>query len=442
LGGSTDGTNPAANVTLDSAGNLYGTALYGGPGGYGIVFQLTPKSNGTWTETILYAFQGAASKDGADPTGGVTFDSEGNLYGTTTYGGSTKSPCPTNGCGTIFKLNHDARGWTENILYEFHDGSDGEYPSTDLVIDTAGNLYGTIPAAINVGNLFELSPASGTWNLTVLHVFAGVQNDGYEPNAVTIDAAGNLFGTTYLGGANSFGVVFEMTPGSGGWQYSVLYTFANTGDGGNPLTGVTVDGSGNIYGTTWYGATGSKNGAVFELSQSAGGGWTESVLYSFAGGTDGSFPGGSPLFVGGNLYGNTKYGGPANAGTIYELAPASGGGWSESVAYSFPATDGSYPFGDLVADSSGNLYGTTSGGGFNECFAYGDPTEDVNCGAVFELTPAANGAWKETILHEFTGLNGDGAVPMAGLIFDSALVWRGWSVEIPRPSDECAWRAG
>jgi uncharacterized repeat protein (TIGR03803 family) len=243
---------------------------------------------------------------------------------------------------------------------------------------------------------------------TVLYSFMNNGTDGWFPAAGLIfDTTGNLYGTTYEGGLHGYGTVFELSPVvGGGWTETQLYnSFDNNGtDAASPDAGVIFDGA-NLYGTTYFGGTAAV-GAVFELSPATGGGWTESVIHSFGSGKDGNSPrAGLLLDASGNLYGTTIGGGTDGFGAVFELSPKTGGGWTEKVVYSFNGKSGSSPYGGLIFDKTGNLYGTTASGG-----TYG-------YGTVFELTPK-NGKWTEKILHSFDFSTQDGAGPQAGLVFD------------------------
>ena len=277
----------------------------------------------TWAaaeEKVLHSFSGGA--DGTYPYGGLIFDAAGNLYGTTTSGGTSNT-------GTVFELTPAAGGtWTEKVLHSFSGGTDGIHPYAGLIFDAAGNLYGTtdLGGAYGYGTVFELTPAAGgTWTEKVLHNFNNGGTDGTRPYArLTFDAAGNLYGTTYGGGAyNSYGTVFELTPAAGGtWTEKVLHSFGSGTDGLIPYGGLIFDAAGNLYGTTAYGGT-NDLGTVFELTPKAGGGWTEKVLYSFGDGTDGVSPLAGLIFdAAGNLYGTTQHGGTYNYGTVFEIAPS------------------------------------------------------------------------------------------------------------------------
>src|ERR1017187_704147 len=385
----TDGYEPLAGLIFDAAGNLYGTTYVGGSYGYGTAFELTPAGGGTWNEKVLYSF--ASGSTAFYLTSGLIFDGAGNLYGTTLGGQG----------GSVFELTPTAGGgWTEKVLHSFGNGTDGEDPQAGLIFDAAGNLYGTTIAGgtYGGGTAFELTPAAGGgWTEQVLLNFDGT--DGQHPyGALIFDAAGNLYGTTSYGGTYDYGTVFELTPAAGGgWTETVLHNFNDNGtDGYWPYAGLIFDAVGNLYGTTYGGGvyTSCTNGSflgcgtVFELTPTAGGGWTEKVLHSFGNGTDGEDPQAGLIFdAAGNLYGTTIAGGTYGGGTAFELTPAAGGGWTEQVLLNFDGTDGQHPYGALIFDAAGNLYGTTSYGG----------TYDY--GTVFELTPAAGGGWTETVLH-------------------------------------------
>jgi uncharacterized repeat protein (TIGR03803 family) len=309
----------------------------------------------------------------------------------------------------------------EKILHSFDPtGGDGQLPNAGLIFDAAGNLYGAAGSGGTYsyyGAVFELSPAvGGGWTETVLHSFNS--NDGNNPAGTLIfDAAGNLYGTTAQGGAHGGGEVFELSPASGGvWTASILHAFGNGHDASYPLAGLVFDSAGNLYGTTMAGGEYGL-GTVFELSPAVGGGWTEKVLHSFGNGSDGQYPISAVIFDGaGNLYGTTNGGsGTTFYGSVFELSPSAGGPWQEKILHAFKnnGKDGMEPVGSLIFDAAGNLYGTAEvGGSCENCFEA--------AGAVFELTPKAGGGWSEKLLHSFNPNGVDGQTPNAGLIFDSA----------------------
>jgi uncharacterized repeat protein (TIGR03803 family) len=366
------------------------------------------------SEEVLYSF----GKGGTNPYASLIFDGSGNLYGTTWGGGG--GTCSFGGCGTVFELIPKAGGgWKEKVLHRFDNNhKDGFYPSASLIFDASGNLYGTTyqGGAYRFGTVFELTPkANGDWTEKILHSFYrygknGVYGkDGASPYAsLILDAAGNLYGTTTAGGANlcqrdGCGTVFELTPKKGGgWTEKILHSFDNNGtDGYYPYGGLVFDASGNLYGTTTVGEGG---GAAFELTPNTGGIWTEKILSDIEPGSTGNL-----IFdAGGNLYG-TSTGGGAD-GLVFELTPNGDGTWALNVLHTFlmNGTDGIHPYGGVIFDATGNLYGTTLGGGAH------------SLGTVFELTPAGGGNWTETILHSFINNESDGFSPYAGLIFDAA----------------------
>ena len=371
--GTTDGVH-AGDLIFDAAGNIYGITDLGGLYGGGTVFELTPKTGGGWTYKVAYNFNPRAY----NPLAGLAIDHSGNLYGTAVYGG------PDN-VGAVFELiPKTGGGWTEKILHDFRkNGRDGYYSVANLVLDASGNLYGTtqMGGTHNDGTVFELIPeAGGEWTEKILHDFSG--KDGINPweAGVIFDSSGNLYGTTLSGGdltdcdGIGCGTVFELTPEAGGdWTEKVLHSFKGP-DGANPADAVTFDRSGNLYGTTYNGGH-YNDGVAFELTPKAGGGWTEKVLHSFGKNGDGINPFASLIIDGaGNLYGATVLGGTDGDGTEFELTPK-GGGWTEKVLVSFDGTDGANPYTNLILDVAGDLFGAAANGGL-----YGD-------GVVFEIIP-------------------------------------------------------
>jgi uncharacterized repeat protein (TIGR03803 family) len=357
----------------------------------------------------------------------LTSDAAGNLYGTAYYGGN--SNC-IRGCGTVFELTEANGKWKQKVLHHFeNNGKDGYYPVASLIFDAAGNLYGTTSqgGAYQVGTIFELMPENdGKWNEKILHSFVSTSADGWIPDAaLAFDAAGNLFGTTNFGGAyQDYGTVFKLTPGANGhWSEKVLHSFDFNGtDGYNPLAGLVLDSSGNLYGTTDTGGT-TTNGAVFEMTPRKNGSWTEKVLYNFTGGSDGALSdAGLVLDAAGSLYSTTLAGGDPHCyegggcGTVFKLSPVAKGNWRFTTIHMFEEKDGAFPGGGLIFDGAGNLYGVTNQGG-----AYkSGGCENLGCGTVFKLAPGAGGKWTERVLHSFDDNAVDGWGPDGGLIMDAA----------------------
>lgn len=338
FGGRSDGAGPSGGLVADAAGNLYGTTAFGGnnggcvggpayQGGCGVVFQLQPPAtkDGAWSYQVVYYFQGGT--DGAYPYGELVFDAAGNLYGTTAeHGGGWSS------AGTVYELSPAAGRWTLTTLHVFNGGKDGDRPMVGVIRDVAGNLYGSTcgGGAFQGGMVFELAPrASVGWGEKVLHNFNSNSTDGSCPGRLTFDSTGNIFGATLGGGSSGSGsgngTVFELTPSvSGGWREQVLHRFNGASDGSIPETGLIFDAAGNLWGDTTLGGV-YNVGTVFELTPSAGG-WTEKILHSFSGGSDGMNPSGA-LFMdsAGDLYGAT-IGGGVNAGefgsgTVFVIRP-------------------------------------------------------------------------------------------------------------------------
>jgi len=396
------------------------------------------------TETILYSFQGGAF-DGANPAAGLISDAAGNFYGAAP-GTVTQ--------GVVFQFYPVGSAWRERILHTFS-GPDGSRPQGGLVMDAHGNLFGTTSGGGNYGSgvVFELQPLSGGgWNFSVIYNFHfdGLNNfDGFEPlAALIVDKHGNLFGTTYFGGTggctysgpatfpngapkgqipNGCGTIFEVSPHPDGtWAETILYSFQGAQDGGLPFAAV-VNHNGSLYGTTWEGGGGTnKNcgsfydggcGVVFSLTRNPGGTWTENVLYTFQGQTDGANPTASVVFDrSGNMFG-TSAGANLSFNTdssVFELSPATGGTWTETTIFAFPndGSNGYAPNGGVTLDAAGNLYGTTfyGTGTVSPGLDPGAPPKAGGYGIVFKLTPSQGGTWSESVLHSFTS-NPDGASP-------------------------------
>lgn len=363
-----DGGAPEAGLVISTGGALFGTTSSGGSG-WGSVFELIPAKGGTWTEATLYSFTGGA--DGGNPIADLVIGKNNVLYGTTYWGGA-------HGYGTVFQLAPSQGGvWTEKVLYSFANGSDGANPATGLALTSTGVLYGT----------------------------------------------------TYNGGASNLGTVFELIPSVSGWTEKVLYAFQGSADGSNPLTDLVVASTGSLYGTTSQGGSGtnsggtySNEGTIFELTPKGGGVWTETVLYTFTGGSDGSYPQ-SPLIIGANsvLYGSAFWGGaaacpvsdyPQGCGTIFQLIPPTGTGttWTLSVIYAFTghSSDGAHPYGKMALNTSGELFGTTYSGGANVNTCMSDAFS--GCGSVFSAKPPSKtgGKWTKSNITVFPGSPGGG----------------------------------
>ena len=378
-----------------------------------LVVTLMAATHGLTQEKVLHNF--GNGEDGSEPYAGLVFDSSGNLFGTTYVGG-------THGFGTLFEMSPTVSGgWTERVLLNLNQEAPGYHSFDSLILDGSSNLYGTNfeGGTTGGGNSFELRRwPKGGWTEKILCDFGGhvdnTENGTLPMASLTFDSAGNLYGTTHSGGPTPDGSVFELMPATDGtWTESVLHFFAQgPADGFGPTSNLIFDSSGNLYGTTEYGGAHSF-GTVFKLSPGTDGTWTETLLYSFLK-KEGQNPWGGLIFdSSGNLYGTTQaggaYAGNALSGTVYELSPNGDGTWSEKVLHSFGnGTDGAQPMAGLVADPAGNLYGTTFRGGAN------------SAGTVFKLTPVGDGTWTEKIVHSF-GKGTDGSTPFhSSLIFDSA----------------------
>lgn len=370
--GGSDGQAPFPGVIFDSAGNLYGTTLDGGSagcegGGCGTVFELSPSTSGNWEEAILFRFTG--TKTGGGPVGNLLLGADGNIFGADLVGGSDGgcSSSGITGCGLVFELSSTSDGWQESFPVVFDSSRFGEFPYSGVVADSAGNLYGTTEIGGIVGDcndgcgtVFRLTPnGPGTWEQTILHTFTGGKDGGNSESPLIFDAAGNLYGTA--------GVVFEISPtAGGGWKESVLYTFSPGADGDGSFTGLVFDAAGNLYGTTPSG---------------------------------------------GDLSGCDGYG----CGVVFRLSLAPTGGWKETVLYRFTGKgDGSLPDSAVTIDAAGNLYGTTYEGGLQGK----SPCNNHGCGVVYKLSQRP-GTWKETVLHQFTG-GADGAIPSGPVTLDAA----------------------
>jgi uncharacterized repeat protein (TIGR03803 family) len=377
------GFNPQGGLVFDKAGNLYGTTIGGGPDGNGTVFKLSPNADGTWTESTIHVFAGKSGGDGSGPTGGLVFDTAGNLYGTTGRGG-------TSNVGTVFKLSPNSDGtWTETVLTSFPADNDPQFPG-GVILDAAGNLYGAaeLGGRYDYGAVFELSPNSdGTWTETVLYSFNeyGADASANPEGRLTFDAAGDLYGTAVDCIIKCYGTVFKLRRDSDGtWTPTVIHAFTGGRDGSRPTGDLIFDAAGNLYGLTQNGghpscppsapANPSVCGKVFKLTPNSNGTCTESVPHLFS--TEANVIG-ITFDATGNLYGTTFDGGFDDYGRVYELTPQSGGGWAYSVPRYFYGKPDENPNGPVVFDKAGNLYGTTA-----QC------PSGYNCnGAIYEITP-------------------------------------------------------
>ena len=360
------------------------------------IAQASPK------EKVLYRFQGGT--DGFEPLGTLVADQAGNLYGTTTSGGT--GDC-NGGCGTAFELSPNPDGtWTETILYSFAGGNDGAFPNAGLVFDQNGNLYGTTLhfGGFGDGTVFRLSPptkSGNAWTETVLHNFVGDSDGEYCLGSLTFDKTGNLYGATLFVGTYGGGTIFQLVPPKKGnqWSLNVLHTFSGRGDGLDPWGPVILDDHGAVYGTNY-------DGVIYRLKPPAPGQtkWSFKVLYQLPGLAEQ----GALLAGRGALYA-TALGGANNQGSVYQIAPHKGQ-WKATSLYDFKGgADGSVPLNGLVADRAGNLYGVTSTGGINDQ------------GTIYRLS-LKNGVWTKTTLYRFQGVS-DGADPESGVIVGPGVLY-------------------
>jgi uncharacterized repeat protein (TIGR03803 family) len=374
------------------------------------------------SEKVIYTFSGG--DDGAGPISHLILDSAGNLYGTTSTGGTGTACGLGYGCGTVFELKHTNDGWKKQVLYSFQSGDDGAFPQAGLVFDAAGNLYGTTSSgggSEGPGTVFKLMPTSKGGTESVIYRFTFEGSSGTSPSSdLTIDAQGNLYGTTAQFGdlecpEVDCGTVFELIPHSDGtWLESTIHQFAGgPGDGAMPSSGIVLDSAGNVYGLTNAGGAGKCDavsgqpgcGIAYKLTPGDGT-WTETVLYSFArgGGRAVNPSAGVILDRAGLLFGTTGAGGDGE-GTVFTLNQSKKG-WDQTVIHRFYGNpDGIGPAGQLTRDGQGNLFGVTVAGGLSR----------YN-GMVFELY-RASGDWKERVVHQFAG-GADGENPEAGLVSD------------------------
>jgi hypothetical protein len=387
--GGSDGSAPNAGIILDSGGRVYGTTAAGGntgancnyngaENGCGAVYRLTAHGS-VWITSPLYVFQGG--QDGNSPWARVIAGPDGTLFGTTMFGGS--GPCVNNqfgtGCGTIFRLQPPANAcgsvscpWHETVLYRFDgagSGTHGANPMSEVVFDTAGNFYGTasVGGASGYGLVYKMTKTNGGWTYSVIYSFAGPPSDGAGPESGLIfDQAGNLYGTT-ASGPHGLGAIFELTPSGNSFTEKILYSLNQNGsDGSEPQGGLIFDPSGNLYGTTTQGGA-DMAGTAFELTPN-GNSWTFSLLTNFP--NNGCFsciPGSAASLFrdsAGDLYGTSPNGGSSGfCGAVFKLTPAQSG-YTYNSLYDFQCdANGSFPYGNVVPDGSGNLLGAAGGGG-------------------------------------------------------------------------------
>jgi uncharacterized repeat protein (TIGR03803 family) len=391
--GGADGGVPQVGLTMDAAGNFYGTTYNGGnpacTNGCGVVFRLTHAGSG-WVLNPMYAFAGGA--DGANPHSRVTIAADGTLYGATYNGGGTG--CSGGGCGTIFHLTPPRTAprtalyrWDETVIYRFTGGSDGANPQGDLTLDAQGNLYGTALLGGSsscpyggCGAVYELAQSGSTWTQSVLY---SPQYDGpFAPmGGVVFDHSGNLYGVFQFGpGSYNGGAVYELSPSGSGWTEQNLYVFTCGQDGCEPVGGLIFDSSGKLWGTTASGGDPTQaNGTAFELWY-VNGRWNFDAFYIFPGGP--YFGPSDKLMIdsAGNLYG-TSVGSWSGRGTVYELSD-SNGSWTETYPHNFSGSDGAAPMSIVTADRNGNFYGTASQGGSS-----GSGCGGSGCGVIWKITP-------------------------------------------------------
>ena len=380
---------------------------------FGFVVILAPQPL-AYADGVLEVIYSLDEEGGSYPSTDLVTDAQGNLYGMAVQGGEF-------GGGTVFRLSPVPGGWEYTVLYNFTGGKDGGQPYGGVTLDAAGNIYGsavvggksqpgTCPSEDGCGVVWRVSNVNGTWTQKVLHNFDGA--DGYGPGGpVVLDASGNLYGMTAVGGAYGLGTIYQIQPGPNDkWALRVIHDFTGGIDGGAGSAGrLLVDETGSIFGVATIGGAYGQ-GVVFKLTAGANGKFKQDTLYSFRGEPDAGFPyGGLVRDAAGNLYGTSYYAGAHGDGAVFQLSPHHNGRYKERVLYSFEGDEaGAYPIGGLVLDGAGNLYGTTSEEGSAGC----------GCGTVYKIAPVGD-AWEHTVVYSFTGTP-DAAFSYSGLLLDSA----------------------
>lgn len=358
--GPSDGSAPQGLLTVDQAGNVYGSTPYGGHGtgicaaigGCGMVFRAV-KHNDAFVYTPLYVFQGS---DGGQPFAGVTLGSNGVVYGTTLFGGGTG--CGGNGCGVVFKLTPPPNlcrmvycTWDETVIYKPSSGTDPSTFFSTVFVDNAGNVYGASFGGGSFGNgtVYKLAPAGdGTYTETTLYSFTGGSDGGEPTGDIAMDAAGNIYGTATYGGADGYGTVFKLVRSAGQYSFQLLYTFTGQSDGAMPQGSVVLDSAGNLYGGTGEG------GGIFQITPSG----SYSVIDTQASFMEGPIN----IDAAGNIYGTTYGGGQNDDGSAFKDT-YSNGTWTHHVLFSFGGEFGGLPLSDVALDASGNMYVTSTFGG-------------------------------------------------------------------------------